>query len=496
MVSTAKNTFYLLVAYIYQKLISLFYFILLARYLGAGSFGKYTFALSFAALFSVFMEFGLFQVLTREVARDKSKTRAYFGNILTFNLLVGLFTLVLIYVLINILNYPLITRNLVYLTALVIFLDTLALSLYHVFRGHLNLKFESIGIIVHKTVMLIAGLVLIFLKAKLILMILPLLFASCFYLFNAVLFLKKKLGIWPIPRFNKSVLKPLLKLSWPFFLAAIFAKLYATSDTILLSCLVGDKFVGWYNAANKLTTAFLLLIAGSLSSALYPSMSYYFVRSKQALNRIFGQAVFYLMLITIPLAFGLIVLSKPIILFIYGQEYLPAVSVLIFLACSVPFMFLDYIVAALLNACEKQKVNTLIHGIGVGFFIVFNLILIPLFAHIGSAIAVLAGFLIIFVLEIIWARKIVQIDKKYLLKKVSLIFSAGLVMGAALWLIKDSLHVLFCVLIGIVVYFIISCLFGLVQKQDFQSLKKIVQFKSSPFSPDQNSGQRQEGLEE
>ena len=477
MVSTAKNTFYLLIAYIYQKLISLFYFILLARYLGADNFGKYTFALSFAALFSVLIDFGLFQVLTREIARDKSRTKSYFGNILTFNLLVGLFVLILIYTLINALNYPLITRSLVYLTSLVILLDTLALSFYHVFRGHLNLKFESIGIIVHKTGLLAAGLILMFLKAKLILMILPLLFASCFYLSNAILFLKRKLGIWPIPRFNKEILKSLLKLSWPFFVAAVFAKLYATSDTILLSYLVGDKFVGWYNAAHKLVTAFLLLIAGSLSAALYPSLSYYFVRSKESLNKLFSQAVFYLMLVTIPLVFGLLILAKPIISFIYGAEYLSAVPVLIFLACSIPFMFLDYIISGLLNACEKQKINTLIHGIGAVFFIALNLMLIPLFYHLGSAIAVLSGFVIIFVLEIYWARRIVQAKKRYLFKRIGLIFMASLIMGAVLLLVRNSLHVLFSVLIGILVYFIIAWILGLIKKKEILILRSIIRFK-------------------
>lgn len=472
----------MLTAYIYQKLISLFYFILLARYLGADNFGKYTFALSFVALFSVIMDFGLFPVLAREIARDKTKTDKYFGNVLSFSLLAGLFVLVLVCVLINVLGYPLMTRKLVYMSGLIIFLDTLALSFYFVFRGRLNMKYEALGIVIHKTVLLIVGLFLISVKANLVLMLLPLLAASCFYLSNAVFFLKRKLGIWPVPKFDKEILKFLLRLSWPFFIAAVFAKLYSTSDTILLSYLTDDKAVGWYNAAQKLVNASLLLIAGSLSSALYPSLSYYFVRSKQELNKLFTKAVFYLMLITVPLIFGLLILARPIILFIYGEGYSPAVSVLILLTCSIPFMFLDFIMVSLLNACEKQKINTLIHGLGVGLFIVLNLILIPVLSYIGAALAVFSGFLIIFILEVVWAGKIVRIDKKYLFKKLSLVFIAGLIMGVIIFLVKDRIHVLFSVALGILIYLVLSFSFGLLQKKEISFFRNVFRFKNLVFN--------------
>lgn len=480
MVSTAKNTVYLLIAYIYQKLIALFYFIILARYLGADNFGKYTFALSFTALFSVLIDFGLFKVLTREVARDQKKTKKYFSNVLGFCLLAGGAGLGVVALVINLLGYPFITKQVVYFTSLVIFLDTISLCFYFTFRGNFNTKYESIGIIIHKTVILIAGLILISLKANVVLMILPLFIGSVFYLGNAIFFLKKKIGIWPVPRFNKELIKKLLKISWPFFLAAIFAKLYATSDTILLSYLSGDKFVGWYNASLKLTNAFLLLIAGSLNSALYPSLSYYFVRSKDKLNKLFTKAIFYLMFLTVPLVLGLIILSQPIISFIYGPEYIPSILVLVILSLAMPFMFLDFIMTSLLNACEKQKINTLIHGLGVGVFIILNLIFIPLFNHLGAALSVILGFSIIFILEILSARKIVKIQKKYLIKNLWLTILAGLIMGMVLILIQNKVHLVVSVLIGGLIYIIFSYFFNLIGKKDIIFLKTMFQRRPKP----------------
>lgn len=477
MISTAKNTFYLLVAYAYQKVVALFYFIILARYLGADNFGKYTFAISFTAFFAVLIDFGLFAVLTREIARDKEKTKSYFGNILTFNIISSALVFFIIYLAINLLNYPLLTRQLVYLNILVIFLDALALCLYHVFRGHLNLKFESLGIVVHKTIMLIVGLILIYLRAPIILMVLPLVAGSSLYLINAVIFFKKKMHSWPWPSFNKRIMKSLLILAWPFFVTGIFSKIFATSDTIILSLKAGDRFVGWYSAAQKLTLAFLLLIAGSLSTALYPAFSYYFVHSREYLKKLFAQGIFYMVLITIPLSLGLIVLARPLILFIYGPDYLSAVPALIILSMSLPFMFLDYIISGFLNACERQKTNTLIHGLGAGMFVALNLLLVPAFFHVGSSLAVLISFLFLFIMEIYWSRKIIQINWLYLFKKFVLVCLVSLLMSAVLLIIKGQLPVILTASIGVVIYFAFAYLSGLIRKQELLFLFKIVKNK-------------------
>ncbi|MDA2936023.1 flippase [Patescibacteria group bacterium AH-259-L05] len=479
MVSTAKNTAYLLIAYIYQKVIALFYFILLARYLGAENFGKYTFAISFVTLFSALIDFGLFPVLNREIARNKSRTKKYFSAVFGFNIVAGIFVLILVSVLINVLNYPSTTKALVYLSGLFILLDSLALCMYSVFRGHLNLKFESIGIVAHKTTMLIVGVILMALGAPLVLMVIPLIVGSISYVGNAALFLKKKLGLLPKPRFNIKVLKALLGLSWPFFIAVMFGKLYATIDTILLSYLTKDIYVGYYTAAQKLGFGFLLLVAGSMSTALYPAFSYYFVRSKSTLSQLFHKGIFYLLLIGIPLIFGITALARPIIVFIYGVEYVPAVSALMLFALAIPFMFLDYVMGVFLNAVEMQKINTMIHGIGAVIFIILNLVFIPVWFHTGAAAAVLISFALLIGMELYWVKKVVALDMNYFAKKFILIFTAALVMGGVLLIIKDMVHVLVATMIGALVYFGVSYIMGLINKDDIVFLKSLIRFKHS-----------------
>jgi len=54
-----KNTSYLTGAFIIQKVLAFIYFTILARVIGVDNVGKYTFALSYALIWAVFMDSGL-----------------------------------------------------------------------------------------------------------------------------------------------------------------------------------------------------------------------------------------------------------------------------------------------------------------------------------------------------------------------------------------------------------------------------------------------------
>ena len=77
----AKNTGVLLVSQIASYIIGFFFIMYTARYLGAEGFGILSFALAFTAIFAVFSDLGYNTLLIREVARDKSLTGKYLGNI-------------------------------------------------------------------------------------------------------------------------------------------------------------------------------------------------------------------------------------------------------------------------------------------------------------------------------------------------------------------------------------------------------------------------------
>ncbi|NCO23206.1 hypothetical protein COS23_01945 [bacterium (Candidatus Moisslbacteria) CG02_land_8_20_14_3_00_36_53] len=480
MVSTSKNTLYLFTANIYQKFISLIYLFLLARFLGVENFGKYSFAFSFVIMFSIFLDLGLSTVLTREVARDEAKAKNYLNNIFSLKFFTSLIVFFLVFFLINLSGYPSLTKNFVYLAALIMILDSFSFSLYQVFRGYLNLKFEGIGIIVNRTISFIIGLIFIFLKLPPILIILPILFGSIFYFLNALFFLKKRIGLSLSFSFDKPLIKFLFGLSLPFFIAGIFSQLFGTVDTVLLSFLKGDRAVGLYTSAQKVVVAAGTLIGGSLAGALYPAFSYYFVRDKKQLSSLFNKTVFYLALIFLPSVFGILLLARPLIFFVYGKEYLEAVKTLKIISLSLPFMFLDYLILCLLNACEKQKANTVNRGIAAFVLIISNLILIPLFSYLGSAIACILGFSVLFLLGTYYSLKIVKIDKKYLMGKIFGILFATLIMSIFIFFLRDKLQIMLLIGLAAILYLSILYFFKILGREEVNMLKEI--FKNSRFN--------------
>jgi len=70
----AKNTIFYTIALASQKVLSFFYFIVLARGIGVENTGKFTFALSFTSIFAMFLDLGLTQVLIRETAKNQKNS--------------------------------------------------------------------------------------------------------------------------------------------------------------------------------------------------------------------------------------------------------------------------------------------------------------------------------------------------------------------------------------------------------------------------------------
>ena len=168
------------------------------------------------------------------------------------------------------------------------------------------------------------------------------------------------------------------KIAVPFALTAIFTRLYAFADSILLSKLAGDEAVGWYSIPYKITFAFQFLPL-ALGASLFPRFSEYFVSDKQKLARSFEQGMKYLMLIVFPIAIGIGVLAHDIVITLYKEQFINSVLPLQILMVSLVFLFLSGPVSTLLNACDRQVTQTGIIGFVAITNITLNIFLIPRF---------------------------------------------------------------------------------------------------------------------
>ncbi|MFA6388895.1 MAG: oligosaccharide flippase family protein, partial [Patescibacteria group bacterium] len=84
----AKNSTYLTLSSIFQKIVSFWYFAYITGALEAKTLDNYVFALNYAGIFVIIMNFGLIPVLTREGAKQPEKIQEQMDTILTLKLII------------------------------------------------------------------------------------------------------------------------------------------------------------------------------------------------------------------------------------------------------------------------------------------------------------------------------------------------------------------------------------------------------------------------
>ncbi len=465
--SVARNTTYYTGALIFQKILAFVYFSLIARTVGVEDTGKYTFALSFTTLFAIFIDLGLAPVLTREIAKTLDKTRQYLSNVLALKIPLAILTYILVVGMVNILGYPEMTRKLVYISGIIMLTDSFSLSLWAVMRGHQRLKYESIGVVGLQLITVILGSLVLYFNLGLSWLLLALLSGSLFSLVFAIISIKRKLKLSLVPHYEAEVLRFLFRIGVPFALSGIFSRIYTTLDTVLLSIFAGDLAVGWYAIPIKITLA-LQFLPMAFMAALFPAMSKYFIEDRQQLAYIFEKAIYYLMLISLPMAVGIFVLAEPVIIQVYTVDYLNSILPLKILMVSLFFLFINFPVGYLLNACNKQVTNTINMGITVLVSVILNIVLILKLGFMGAAIASLASTIVLFVLGMYWVPKIIDYNKWYLIKNFIKILMASLVMGGVIYYLLNNILInwWWLILIGILVYLIFLLILRGITKQD------------------------------
>ncbi|HPT08192.1 MAG TPA: flippase [bacterium] len=467
----AKNTSYLTVALIIQKVISFFYFILLARNLGPDSLGQYYFAISFTTIFAIFIDLGLVNYLIRETAKTKEKSEKLLSNILGLKLITSFLSVLAVFLFINILgDYDALSRQLVYISSICMVLDSFTLTFFGAIRGFHNLKFESISSIIFQLIVLAVGWTFLILGLDLRLIMLSLVLASVFNFIYSGAILKFKIKM-PIKfSFNLPIFKNILILSLPFAFYGIFQRLYTYLDSVLLSFFSGDYYVGIYQVAFKIIYALQFLPMAFVAS-LYPAMSYYWLNNKEQLNTAFRRSLDYLMMISIPISVAVFLLADQIIM-IFKSGYEGALWPLRISILALVFIFVNFPIGSLLNACDRQKKNTRNMLITLIMAIILNIILIPKFQAVGASVVVLVSNGLMFILGIIECRKIITYKFKSNIINFLKILLASILMGGLIIILKNQINIFLLCFFAMILYFIILFLLGAYNKEDLKYILK------------------------
>jgi len=394
----AKNTGVLFFANILSKLFGFLYMMCMARYLGAEGYGVISFALAFTGMFSILTDMGLQLLTVREVARYKELASKYLGNIITLKVVLGIITFLLIFLSINLMGYPPLTKYVVYVIAFYVILNSFNLAFYSIYQAYERMEYVGIGNIISSFLLFIGVLIGIYLNLNVLgFALIYAVVSGIVLLYNITVtlweFLKIKLEI------DLEFWKEILKKALPFALSSVFVAIYFWADSVMLSYMVGDKAVGIYNAAYRLVYV-LLFIPAIYFTSIYPILSKMYLQSQNKISFIYHRSLKYITIVGLLIGIVTTLFAEQIILFIYGYEYLESAVALKILIWAVVFSFMAHATVYTLNSINKPQIYTIITGICAILNILMNIWAIKKLSYVGAsittAITEFLGFLFMF----------------------------------------------------------------------------------------------------
>ena len=427
-----------------------------SRVLSVSNIGKVNYANSIISYFVLLAMLGIQVYATREGARirnDKKKIEMFVSEIFTLNVVTAITSIV---VFILLLNFTDVLKN--YKTLLCIF--AIEIPLVTIGSDWINSIYEDYFYITVRTIgFQILSLILIFLFVRerndyyqyAFCLVISAYGSGILNTFYTRRYCKKHIV------FDKNIfkhLKPVLVL----FATNLAALIYSNADTTMLGLMTTDYHVGIYTTAAKVYNIFKQLIFAIVIVCL-PHFSYIVAnetREKyETLANLFFRGV---VLLAVPIAFGLYFLSNPIIKVLAGNEYMEAAYPLRILSFAILFAILAYFIMQLVLLPNQEDTiilrATLISG---GINIIANFFLIPCYFEKAAAFTTVISEFLVFGVVYCASRKILKLHIG-IKNIISMILSCGL-MGLDLYFVNSLEMASVMTLIvgtisGAVIYFI------------------------------------------
>ena len=365
----------------------------IARYLGPAQFGLWNYATAFAAIFGAFASLGLDGIVIRELVKHPERQNQILGSAFILKLVGGVATLLISGLAIFLLRSgdPL-TIGLVGISAAGFIFQSV-----NVIDFNFQAKVQSRNTVMATTaafvlmtgvkvfLILTSAPLIAFAWAGLAEMALTALFLMAAYQLNHL-----DIREW---RCERQVMHALLKESWPLILAGLAVMLYMRIDILMLQEMVGDREVGIYAAATRLSEIWYFLPAVIISS-VSPSI----IKSHADDAVLYFRKLRNLYLLMVCLAIGVAlpasILSNLLVNILYGDEFKDAAIVLAIHLWASIAVFLGMASSQHLLAENLQKISFYRTLIGLASNICLNFLLIPKMGAKGAAIATVISYFV------------------------------------------------------------------------------------------------------
>ena len=465
----ARNAVFLVIEPITFGVVSIIVAGYVARSIGTVEYGKLSFSLAFINFLTLFTNLGFNNYLMNLFASDPSVGEKEFFPIVLVRTCFSLLTYGIGCILINLLNYPLETREIFYAAGLTVIPLYLTDSCEGVFKGMEKMHYIAATKLFNSLLLHLLRCTVVYMGYKAYgLAWIRVLVAGIgtFLCFSLVYkhFLKFRIS------FSLSTCKKIIIGTLPFAFSTSFLIIYNRIDILILSYIAGDEPVAYFKTAN-LFTEHLSVITVAVVGAVYPAISRLFLEDREKAVWLYRRTFIYLSFISFPIAIGGVMLSNQFILLIFGIQYMPSAEVAKILFICIPIIFTTSIMGNVLMAINKAKAFTYITIILCAASVFLDLLLIPTYQHVGAALSTLIAQSINIILLAYLTSKMFGTIK--INAKLFKIICSSVIMGFVIYLSGDQ-NLFFLFFIGVTTYFVSIMVLRTFHKEELIEIKNML----------------------
>jgi O-antigen/teichoic acid export membrane protein len=372
-------------------------FALIAAHLGPARVGIYAFALAFVELFRFVPDFGLGQVVARDVAQNPRREAELIPNLIFTRLALGTLGYLIVVAGLYAVGYDDARRDAALVAGASLPLLA-ATSAQVVMQVRLRLGFLAAADALKAVIAILGTVLLIRADASIVA------FVWLYVAANVVA------GVWllvaavrlaPLQwRFRPTVARALLRTAAPLALGILFIALYYRLDMAILARLKSSSDLGQYGVAYKFLDTFVLLPTLA-ATALAPVLARSVVEGRDVLERRLRDALRLAAVIALPIAVAGAMTAWRVVPELPGfEDYEGAGTALSILAPAGALIFFGTILQSVLINAHLQNRLLVIAAAGLVVNIALNAALIPPYSFVGAAVATTATEVLLLILSI------------------------------------------------------------------------------------------------
>lgn len=464
----AKNASVLLGSQIIMWLLTMAITIVLPRYLGAVGVGKLQFATSLWMMVGVITAFGTDLLLTKEIARDPARTPSLFGSALVLRF--GLFVIgyVVTVASLQFFHYSADTIKIVCLIGLANLLRQFIAVAQATLQGMERMEVFALGEILGNVLYTVLGITLLLTGWSIYAIATLLILTTAVNLTIQLFFLNR---LYPL-RLNFAWPRAvaLLQDGWPYLLSSFFLVAYLQMDILAISAFVDEQAIGWYGAASRLFGTFLFIPTVYITAA-FPVFARMFVDDQSGLQRLISKSFDTLLLLSVPIGFGLMVIANPLVLLIFGPEFANSGPILTVLGIVLILTYQNILIGRFLISMDRQNAWTIVMAVATIATIPLDMLLIP-WCQTTFGNGALGGAISFVITELGMLLAGLALLPAGALTRANLwtalrVIIAGLLMVAVAWQF-EALFIAVPILSGAITYVAVVLVLRIVPKEDIE----------------------------